>query len=280
MKTETKKDLKSKTPRGLWNAARFVYRGTLRLRYKTAMDLSPKNKTCYCPCCGLRFKAFRTGDHFEYPDFYDLSLFEGIRQDISCPYCFSLPRHRILASWCEKNNALLKDRNILYFAPEKSMTMWMDRNGISYKTADLYDKETDLTLDIQKTGLPDASFDVVICNHVLEHVDDVMAALSEVRRILVKGGLFICSFPVNTDIDIVLEDSDVKTDEDRRRVYGQTDHVRLFGSGAEIFMEKAGFDVEFIDGDDYPQEIVPVTGPCRYDINRLFLCRAVEGDIS
>ena len=160
------------------------------------------------------------------------------------------------------------------------MTMWLNRNGISYKTADLYDKETDIQIDIQKTGLPDASFDVIICNHVLEHVEDVMAALFEVRRILKEGGYFICSFPVNTDVDIVLEDKDVKTDEDRRKVYGQTDHVRLFGSGAEIFMERAGFDVEFIDGDDYPQKIVPVTGPCRYDINRLYLCRAGKGDIS
>ena len=279
MKTSTKKDLKKKTPRSFWKAMRFVYRKLLRLRYKTAMTLSPANKVCYCPCCGLRFKSFKVGDHFEYPEFYDLSLFENIKQDISCPYCYSLPRHRILASWCIDHMELLKSKDILYFAPEKSMTMWMDRSGIKYRTADLLDTETDLQIDIQKTGLPGNSFDVVICNHVLEHVDDVYAALAEVRRILRNGGYFICSFPVNTDVDIVLEDSSCVSEEDRRRVYGQTDHVRLFGQGAECILEKGGFDVSVIDGDDYPEEIAPVTGPCRYDVNRLFLCKATEGDI-
>ncbi|MBE7072902.1 MAG: methyltransferase domain-containing protein [Ruminococcaceae bacterium] len=273
MKTSTKVNLKSKCPKALWNAAKKVYRGISKAGYKAGMKISPDDKNVFCSCCGLRFKKFKQGDHYERPDFYDLSLFSGQRQDIACPYCGSLPRHRILAAWCNENIDLIRSKDILYFAPEKSMTIWMDSNGIKFKTADLYDPEADLNIDIQKTGLESESFDVIICNHVLEHVSDVMTALNEMKRILRSGGLFICSFPVSPDVELVLEDPSAVTGQDRRRVYGQSDHVRLFGMKADTFMKDAGFDVTVISGDDYPFEILPVTGPCKYDINRLFLCK-------
>ena len=153
------------------------------------------------------------------------------------------------------------------------MTTWMKKNRIRYKTADLYDDRADLKLDIQDTGLENGSYDVIICNHVLEHVGDYMKALREVRRILRPNGIFICSFPVNPAIDLVDEDPSVTTEVERLKRYGQSDHVRLFGINAGLFMEEAGFEVTLIKGEDSPFETVPVTGPCAYDINHLYLCK-------
>ena len=96
------------------------------------------------------------------------------------------------------------------------------------------------------------------------------------KRIIRPGGFFICSFPVNPDIDLVDEDKSVTSEEDRLHRYGQSDHVRLFGIHADRFMTDAGFDVSFIEGGDYPAEILPLTAPGKYDINRLYLCRVKD----
>lgn len=153
-----------------------------------------------------------------------------------------------------------------------SMSVFCPCCGLKCTTAVLF-AEADLKLDIQDTGLPDNSYDVIFCNHVLEHVDDYMKALRELRRILRPGGVLICSFPFSPDIEYVDEDPSVTSEEERLKRFGQSDHVRLFGINAGLFMEDAGFEVSVIDGKDCPEEVLPVTAPCKYDINRLFLCR-------
>ena len=272
MKTDTKLVLKKRMPRRLWRTMVDCYRALMYQKCKMQMNMSASSMKYYCPCCGLKVKNFTEGDYKGLPDFYDLSLFENVRQDILCPACGSLPRHRILASWCEAHKEQMENKKILYFAPERGMVTWLKANKISFTTADLFDEFTDLRLDIQATGLPDDSYDVIICNHVLEHVDDYMKALAEVRRVLRHDGIFICSFPISPDVEYVDEDPSVTDEPGRLKRYGQSDHVRLFGMKADSFIEKAGFRVEAINGDDYPDDIVPVTGPCSYDINRLFLC--------
>ena len=151
------------------------------------------------------------------------------------------------------------------------MTLWLRRNGVSYKTADLY-KEADLKMDIQNTELPDESYDVIICNHVLEHVDDFKLALREMYRILRSSGSFICSFPMDSQIDLIDEDPNIQTAEERFLRFGQNDHKRVFGMKAEQLLSDAGFTVEIINGADYPEEILPVVGPADYDMNILFRC--------
>lgn len=173
--------------------------------------------------------------------------------------------------WCEKNKEWLRKAKILFFAPNRSESMWLKRNGISCVTADLYGK-ADLRLDIQKTGLPDESYDAIICNHVLEHVDDFRMALKEMLRVLRPGGSFICSFPMSPDVELLDEDLSVQTDEERIRRFGQNDHRRIFGLKADRFLTEAGFTVEKICGEDYPEEILPVVGPADYDWNLLFRC--------
>lgn len=226
-----------------------------------------------CPCCGARARRFNSGNFISKSKQFNPSRYEGILQEVICPVCMSLPRHRILASWGDAHLQLFKNAKILYFAPEKGIQLWMERNSISYVSADLCRKDADLQLNIQKTGLPDESYDLVICNHILEHVDDFRDALREVFRILTHNGAFICSFPMDPTVELLDEDSSVQTAEERLQRYGQVDHKRVFGMKADQFLTEAGFNVEIIRGDDYPEEILPVVGPANYDANILFCCR-------
>ena len=84
------------------------YRYTIYLRYKTAQTLFPSDKAYYCPCCGLRFSRFVDGGYRNYPAIYNSKRYEQIGQEVICPVCRSLPRHRILATWCEQNKNSLK----------------------------------------------------------------------------------------------------------------------------------------------------------------------------
>ncbi|MBP5416424.1 MAG: glycosyltransferase [Clostridiales bacterium] len=273
MDAKRKYAIKNKCPGFLWKSTRAVYRKVNFLRCRMRMTFGGKKMEMYCPCCGTKLKSFVEGDYQGRPGFYDLSLFENTVKDVLCPACGSLPRHRILAMWGEKNIDLLSGKDVLYFAPERGMTHWMKKNGIAFTTADLQDEDTDLQLDITDTGLPGGSYDAVICNHVLEHVDSYEKALAEVKRILRPGGIFIVSFPMSPDVDLIEEDPEVTTDDERLRRYGQSDHVRLFGRNADQLLKKAGYEVSVIDGSEYPGNTLPVSGPSKYDINRLFLCR-------
>ena len=149
----------------------------------------------------------------------------------------------------------------------------MQRKGITCTTADLQRSDTALKLDIQATGLPDASYDVIIANHVLEHVDDFRKALKEMYRILRPNGCFICSFPIDPKIELLDEEEVPLSAEERRLRFGQNDHKRVFGMKVDKFLIETGFEVETIKGEDYPDEILPVVGPADYDMNILFCCR-------
>lgn len=243
------------------------------LRFKFDMILNPKKMQLFCPCCGYRFRSFNGWDYKELGNTFNTARYEGICQDVLCPICRALPRHRILALWCEKHKEELKNADILYFAPERSMIHWMKEHGLICTTADLLSDGVDLKLDIQNTGLPNQSYNVVIANHVLEHVDDFRKALKEIHRILKPNGFFICSFPMDPKIEYVDEETEPLSETERIKRFGQNDHKRVFGMKADKLLTEAGYRVEVIDGTDYPDDIMPVVGPADYDMNRLFCCR-------
>ena len=234
--------------------------------------LFPEQMKLYCPCCNTRLRRFAAGNYLGHPELYDPDRYRNTRQDVICPVCGALPRHRILATWCKDHIEELRQVSILYFAPEQSMMSYMKRNGISCTTADLYN-QADVKTDIQETGFPGESWDVIICNHVLEHVDDFRVALKELYRILRPGGRLICSFPMDPKVDLVEEGTINMTTEERIRRFGQHDHQRVFGMHAYLLLSEAGFEVGIISGEDCPEDILPVIGPGNYDINCLSDCR-------
>ena len=181
----------------------------------------------------------------------------------------SLPRHRILVEWLGKHVDQVRDKRILHFAQEEQVKKWFDDNGIEYRTADLY-KPADLKINIEDTGLDDDSYDVIICNHVIEHVDDYIKALKELRRIVSSNGMVIISFPVDLSYVHVVEDLSVTEKEDMVLKFGQADHKRVFGRDSRNILESVGFKVVDISGDDCSNIIKPVIGPADYDYNKLW----------
>lgn len=268
----TKEKLHMDYSRLLRRVAEKAKRERIRACAKLNSRIKKDNLPYYCPCCGTHLNRFIEGGYKNWPDKVNVSRYEHIRQDVICPVCGSLPRHRILALWCEQQVEELKTSKILYFAPEAGIMKWMMRHGVSCTTADLF-AEADLQLDIQDTGLASQSYDFIFCNHVLEHVDDYRSALQEVHRVLRKDEKLICSFPMDPSVEVVDEASDVHTDADRIVRFGQADHKRVFGMKADIVLRESGFKVETILGEDCPETILPVLGPADYDMNRLFLCR-------
>lgn len=261
-----------------------IWLGGIRSKAKSFKELCKNKAYCflypdkakyYCPCCGEKLGEFISLDFEKQGDRYDPERYKSAAQEVICPVCYSLPRHRILTAWLDEHKNELNGE-ILYFAVENGIVRWMRRNGIKYTSADLFQK-ADLRIDIENTGQPDESWNWVICNHVLEHVDDHRKALKEIHRILKPGGALICSFPILESLETLIEETE-HTEENkakRLRLYGQIDHLRIFGRDSEDMLRSMGFDVSRIDDENMPAAILPVIGPADYDVNYLFLCRKV-----
>ncbi len=268
--------LRKLCPEKLRPLVRRVFSFGKYMYYRLAAAVVSDRAVYNCPCCGLRFVGFTRGNFSDRPDCYNSLRYAHICQDVLCPFCHSLPRHRILAVWCDRNVARLRDKRILYFAAENGMMRWMKCNGIKVMTADLF-QVADLKLDLNNIDQPDACWDVVFCNHVLEHVPDYKKALHELWRILKPGGMLICSFPIDERFETVQEDillvgnDSPEADRERIRKFGQRNHLRVFGRDSAQLLEEAGFAVTVIDGETMPEEILPVVGPADYDCNRLFV---------
>ena len=258
---------------GLWGWVFSKLKRDFKIkRIQLASRISGSQLPYFCPCCNTYLKDFCDGGYMSHPDRYNVDRYKGIDQKVICPVCGSLPRHRILVKWMSNNKASLLGKEILYFAPEKSVMKWCNRNKISCTTADLFN-DADLKLDIEDTGLADESYDIIVCNHVLEHVADYRCALKELNRIIRSDGFIILSFPVDTSLDTVYKDSTINSEIDRILYFGQSDHLRIFGRDSRELLENAGFKVSEISGDDMEcgAQIKPVVGPADYDYNVLWL---------
>lgn len=231
-----------------------------------------ENARCYCPCCDTKLGKWKVCGYSRVPSLFDVSRYAETPQDVICPACGSIPRHRVIAWRLEQHPDLVEGKSVLHFAPERGVTLWLKRHGIDVTTADLHAR-ADLKLDVQDTGLASGSYDVVLCNHVLEHVRDYRRALAELHRILRPEGLLICSFPVDPRLETVYEDPGYVTAEDRIAHFGQHDHLRVFGADSHRILESAGFEVHVVRGADCPSRIRPVTGPADYDSADIFFCR-------
>jgi len=162
--------------------------------------------------------------------------------EVKCPQCSSLDRHRLLKLWFDEHIALFEGASILHFAPESSVTRFVKPGSREYTTADLSPRGGDIRINIEAIDLPDAQFDVVICSHVLEHVDD-RRALRELHRIVKPSGIVLLMFPIVEGWDRTYEDSSRCTEEERWQHFGQGDHVRLYGSDVRQRIVDAGFSL-------------------------------------
>lgn len=170
------------------------------------------------------------------------------RPGVACGNCDSLERHRLVGLWLDANP--VDGLRVLHFAAEPSLSRLFQDGPAKYRTADLA-PGYDLTLNIEDIDLPDESIDLVVCAHVLEHVDDGRA-LHEIRRILHPGGRAVLLFPIIEGWEHTYESPAHTTPEERAMYYGQSDHVRYYGRDVRGRITDAGFHVsEFTAEEPY-----------------------------
>ena len=183
-----------------------------------------------CPLCGYRgrFAAFGSPP----------------RYDARCPKCGALERQRLLALLIERRGVFGPKHAVLHFAPEACLSRKIKAAVGRYETADITaSRRPTHRIDIENTGLADASYDRIVCNHVLEHVDD-RKALAEMYRMLKPGGLALLTTPVVEGWSKTYENPAVASEADRVLHFGQRDHVRMFGRDIRDRIRAAGFELE------------------------------------
>ncbi len=173
-----------------------------------------------------------------------------------CPYCHSEVRHRLEYAIFQFTNKYKKDdifkgKNILHFAAEKPLAKQLKRYSKNYICADIK-TGTDIMKMPQYTN---ETFDVVIANDVLEHINILHKGISEVYRVLKCGGYFICTVPQKDNLEKTEEDPNINTPELREKYYGQNDHMRIFGNDFKEILKSSNFTVEVIDKDYFSKEI-------------------------
>ncbi|MEC4815283.1 MAG: methyltransferase domain-containing protein [Scytonema sp. PMC 1069.18] len=194
-----------------------------------------------CPCCNSNFRTF-------------LPAGINARPNAECPKCFSLERHRLIWLFLKNHTNLLSEKlKVLHVAPEFQLyRLLRSLSNLDYLSADLSAPRAMVNVDITNMHFTDNSFDVILCNHVLEHVSDDSKALKELYRVLKPGGWALLQVPLNGNLDKTFEDPNIVSPEDRLKFYGQKDHLRLYGRDYKDRLEAAGFQVAVYD---YLQEL-------------------------
>ncbi len=175
--------------------------------------------------------------------------YKTVRKNALCPGTLSLERHRLLWLYLDKETDFLNSNlKVLHVAPEqvfykkfKKLKNW------EYFTFDLNSPIADIKGDLTSTNFKDESFDLIICNHVLEHIEDDKSALNEMYRILKYNGISILQVPINVKRENTFEDLSIKSKIQRQKYFGQYDHVREYGLDFKDRVEQAGFKVEMIN---------------------------------
>lgn len=213
----------------------------IRLSYpfKLVAPLLYKGNKVECPVCERKFSKFLSyGSEVAH------------RDNVLCPYDLTLERHRLMWLYLRDHSSFFTaDKlEVLHIAPEQCFhKKFKKQNNLNYLTGDLVSPIADMHFDLHEIPLEDNRFDVVFCNHVMEHVNDPIKCMSELYRVMKPGGWAIMQVPQDFTRDETYEDPSITTPEDREKHYWQKDHVRLFGKDYPEWLKKAGFEVEAFD---------------------------------
>ncbi len=202
-----------------------------------------------CPLCGGHFrKMFSRG--LNNPVLKENKVIGGVRRlNSRCPRCLSFDRERLVYLYLKNKTSVFSDRiKLLHMAPERNLQKALRAsNSIDYVSADLNSPLAEFKRDITNIKYKDCIFDVIICNHVLEHIPNDKKAMAELYRVLKVGGWAILQVPVSLKLQKTYEDSTITTPEEREKAFGQKDHVRIYGKDYEDRLKQAGFSVDVYD---------------------------------
>ena len=167
-----------------------------------------------------------------------------LRSNALSPSTLSLERHRLLWLFLKNETLLFTDHlRLLHIAPEQAFYKKLkELPHLDYTSLDLHSPIADIKADITDMPFDDNYFDVVICNHVLEHIEDDVKAMEELYRVLTPGGISILQVPQDLNREITFEDNSIKDPQHRTEIFGQYDHVRVYGMDYFKKLSKVGFD--------------------------------------
>ena len=186
-----------------------------------------------CPICGFHGRFIGFGD--------------PVRTGAACPKCWSLERHRLFALAARDGQILFSEKDVLNFTDDVSLRH-VAKAARTYHTSNYpVANGADFAFDIQAIDLPNASYDAVICSHILEHVDD-RRALSELYRILRPGGKLLFMIPIIEGWSTTYENPTILSERERHIHFGQFDHVRYYGADVRDRVSDAGFDLSEYTG--------------------------------
>jgi SAM-dependent methyltransferase len=184
-----------------------------------------------CPVCKKSYKKFLPYGRI------------NPRPNALCPNCLSLERHRLIWLYLEeRTNFFRKKKDVLHIAPEACFIKRFESvHGDHYITADIESPLAKIKMDIHEIPFAEGTFDVVFCNHVLEHVRDDLKAMREIGRVLKPGGFAILQVPFFAPVpDYTFEDNTIIDKREREKLFGQDDHVRKYGKDYAKRIEKSG----------------------------------------
>lgn len=221
----------------------------IRLSYpfKKVAPLLYKGNNVECPVCERSFSKFLSyGSNVAH------------RSNVLCPYDLTLERHRLMWLYLKnESDFFTADRiKLLHIAPEQCFhKRFKEQANLDYLTGDLLSPIADMHFDLHDIPLEDNRFDVIFCNHVLEHVDDALRCMQEMYRVMKPGGWGIMQVPQDMSRAVTYEDPTITTPEEREKHFWQYDHVRLFGRDYPDWLRKAGFEVkEYVPTEHFTHE--------------------------
>lgn len=178
------------------------------------------------------------------------------RNNVLSPSTLSLERHRLL--WLYLTNEtdfFTAPHKVLHFAPEQAFyKRFRNQANLQYTTTDLNSPLADVKADICDLPFKDNEFDFILCNHVLEHIPDDTKAMQELYRILQPGGTAILQIPQDLKRETTFEDNGITDPKERQRIFGQYDHVRVYGRDYFEKLRSIGFSVT---EEDYTKKLPP-----------------------
>jgi len=224
----------------------------IRLSYvvRPILALALRGNTYTDPIDGKSFKSF-------LPYGYGTQ-----RNNVLSPSTLSLERHRLL--WLYLNNEtdfFTAPKKVLHFAPEQAFyKRFRKQKNLDYTTTDLYSPLADVKADICNLPFKDNEYDLILCNHVLEHIPDDTKAMEELYRVLKPGGMGIFQIPQDLKRETTFEDNTITDPKERAAIFGQYDHVRVYGRDYFDKLRSIGFRVV---EEDYTKKI-PAADVHRY----------------
>lgn len=228
----------------------------MKKAFKWALGLFPRPvliRLSYAvkPFLAFFFKGNRYTDPIDQRSFRTFLPYgyESPRENVLSPSTLSLERHRLLWLYLNRETDFFDTpARVLHFAPEQPFyRRFRKLDHREYVTTDLNSPLADVKADICDLPFEDDQFDIILCNHVLEHIPDDRKALSELYRVMAPGGWGVFQIPQDLKREHTFEDPSITDVAERKRIFGQYDHLRVYGMDFFEILAEAGFEVEAVD---------------------------------